>query len=172
CALPISLWPRRGGAVAPRRQRDLAGGGQREQDPARLGGQRTAGAEGGRDRGEGRPQARRQGAQAAQGRPAARTAAARLREDLTHRCPAGPGTRLPRRGRLLAQDRREGGLRDPRRARQLPAIPPNAEVAPRSVLTGWIAGEPLPEGMSLGEECELKDAMDGGAVVKAQNQEL
>jgi len=53
-----------------------------------------------------------------------------------------------------------------------PAIPPNAEVAPRSVLTGWIAGEPLPEGLSLGEECELKDAMDGGAVVKAQNQEL
>ena len=53
-----------------------------------------------------------------------------------------------------------------------PAIPPNAEVAPRSILTGWIAGEPLPEGLSLGEECELKDAMDGGAVVKAQNQEL
>ena len=53
-----------------------------------------------------------------------------------------------------------------------PAIPPNAEVAPRSILTGWIAGEPLPEGLSLGEECELKDAMDGGAVVRAQNQEL
>lgn len=53
-----------------------------------------------------------------------------------------------------------------------PAIPPNAEVAPRNVLTGWIAGEELPEGMSLGEECELKDAMDGGAVVKAQHQEL
>ena len=53
-----------------------------------------------------------------------------------------------------------------------PAIPPNAEVAPRSVLTGWIAGEPLPDGLALGEECELKDAMDGGAVVKAQNQDL
>ena len=53
-----------------------------------------------------------------------------------------------------------------------PAIPLNAEVAPRGVLTAWIAGEPLPEGMSLGEECELKDAMDGGAVVRAQNQEL
>jgi len=53
-----------------------------------------------------------------------------------------------------------------------PAIPVNAEVAPRGVLTAWIAGEPLPEGMSLGEECELKDAMDGGAVVRAQNQEL
>jgi len=53
-----------------------------------------------------------------------------------------------------------------------PAIPLNAEVAPRGVLTAWIAGEPLPAGMSLGEECELKDAMDGGAVVRAQNQEL
>ena len=53
-----------------------------------------------------------------------------------------------------------------------PALPLNAEVAPRSVLTGWIAGEPLPEGLALGEECELRDAIDGGAVVKCQNQEL
>ena len=53
-----------------------------------------------------------------------------------------------------------------------PALPLNAEVAPRNILTGWIAGEPLPEGLALGEECELKDAMDGGAVVKCQNQEL
>ena len=42
----------------------------------------------------------------------------------------------------------------------------------RSVLTGWISGEPLPDGFSLGEECELKDTIDGGAVVKCQNQEL
>jgi recombination associated protein RdgC len=53
-----------------------------------------------------------------------------------------------------------------------PALPLNAEVAPRSILTGWIAGEPMPEGLALGEECELKDAMDGGAVVKCQNQDL
>ncbi|KAF1712420.1 recombination-associated protein RdgC [Pseudoxanthomonas kalamensis DSM 18571] len=53
-----------------------------------------------------------------------------------------------------------------------PALPLNAEVATRSVLTGWIAGEPLPEGLALGEECELKDAIDGGAVVKCQHQEL
>src|SRR5690606_30278635 len=53
-----------------------------------------------------------------------------------------------------------------------PALPPNAEVAPRSVLTGWIAGEPLPEGLSLGDECELKDPADNGAVVKCQRQEL
>lgn len=53
-----------------------------------------------------------------------------------------------------------------------PALPLNAEVAPRSVLTGWIAGEPLPEGLSLGEECEMKDPIKGGAVVKCQHQEL
>ncbi len=53
-----------------------------------------------------------------------------------------------------------------------PALPLNAEVAPRSVLTGWIAGDPLPEGLSLGEECELKDPAEHGAVVKCQRQEL
>ena len=53
-----------------------------------------------------------------------------------------------------------------------PALPVNAEVATRNVLTGWIAGEPLPEGLSLGDECELKDAADKGAVVKCQRQEL
>ena len=53
-----------------------------------------------------------------------------------------------------------------------PALPLNAEVAPRNILTGWIAGEPLPDGLALGEECELKDAMEGGAVVKCQHQDL
>lgn len=53
-----------------------------------------------------------------------------------------------------------------------PALPLNAEVAPRAVLTGWIAGDPLPAGLALGDECELKDAADGGAVVKCQRQEL
>lgn len=53
-----------------------------------------------------------------------------------------------------------------------PAMPLNAEVAPRSVLTGWIAGEALPPGLSLGEEAELKDPCAGGAVAKVQHQEL
>ena len=53
-----------------------------------------------------------------------------------------------------------------------PALPLNAEIAPRSVLTGWIAGEPLPDGLSLGDECELRDPVDQGAVVKCQRQEL
>ena len=53
-----------------------------------------------------------------------------------------------------------------------PALPLNAEVAPRSVLTAWLAGQPLPDGLSLGDECELRDALDQGAVVKCQRMEL
>lgn len=53
-----------------------------------------------------------------------------------------------------------------------PALPLNAEVAPRSILTGWIAGDPLPDDLSLGDECELRDPADSGAVVKIQRMEL
>lgn len=53
-----------------------------------------------------------------------------------------------------------------------PALPLNAEVAPRAVLTGWIAGEPLPERLSLGDEATLKDATDRGAAIRATRQEL
>jgi len=47
-----------------------------------------------------------------------------------------------------------------------PALPLNAEIAARTVLTGWLAGEPLPNGLELGDECELKDPADRGAVVR------
>ena len=53
-----------------------------------------------------------------------------------------------------------------------PALPLNAEIAPRSILTGWVAGEPLPEGLSIGDECELRDPVDQGAVVKVQRMDL
>lgn len=53
-----------------------------------------------------------------------------------------------------------------------PALPLNAEVAPRSVLTGWIAGDPMPEGLTLGEECELRDPTNNGAIVRCQHQEM
>ncbi|WP_449447037.1 recombination-associated protein RdgC [Thermomonas brevis] len=53
-----------------------------------------------------------------------------------------------------------------------PALPLNAEVAPRAILTGWLAGDPLPDGLSLGDECELRDPADSGAVVKIQRMEL
>ena len=47
-----------------------------------------------------------------------------------------------------------------------PALPLNAEVAPRAILTGWLAGDALPDGLALGDECELRDPTDTGAVVK------
>ncbi|HHA2634111.1 recombination-associated protein RdgC [Stenotrophomonas maltophilia] len=53
-----------------------------------------------------------------------------------------------------------------------PALPLNAEVSPRAILTSWVAGEPLPEGLSLGEECELRDPVEGGAIVRCQHHEL
>jgi recombination associated protein RdgC len=53
-----------------------------------------------------------------------------------------------------------------------PAVPLNAEVAPRSVLTGWLAGDPLPEGLSLGDECELRDPTSDGGKVRCTGQEL
>lgn len=53
-----------------------------------------------------------------------------------------------------------------------PALPLNAEVAPRSILTGWVAGEPLPDGLSIGDECELRDPVEQGAVVKVQRMDL
>ena len=53
-----------------------------------------------------------------------------------------------------------------------PALPLNAEIAPRSVLTGWVAGGEMPEGLVIGEECELRDPVDQGAVVKVQRMDL
>jgi len=53
-----------------------------------------------------------------------------------------------------------------------PAVPVNAEVSVRAVMTAWLAGEALPDGLVLGDECELKDPVDGGAVVRAQRQDL
>lgn len=53
-----------------------------------------------------------------------------------------------------------------------PAIPINPEVAPRSILTGWLAGKDLPDGFELGEACVLKDPAEGGAVATLKGQEL
>jgi recombination associated protein RdgC len=54
----------------------------------------------------------------------------------------------------------------------LPALPLAAEVAPRAVLSGWLAGEPLPTGFALGDEVELRDPADHGAIARLQRQDL
>lgn len=67
----------------------------------------------------------------------------------------------------------EGVVGELRRALgSFPALPINPGVAPRSVMTEWVSGEELPEGLALGEEVELRDAADSGAVVKFRKHEL
>ena len=53
-----------------------------------------------------------------------------------------------------------------------PALPVNAESSPRAIMTGWIGGEPMPDAFMLGDECELRDPVDAGAIVKCRRQEL
>ena len=52
------------------------------------------------------------------------------------------------------------------------AIPLDPEESPRTLMTGWLTGAKLPEGFALGNECELKDPADTGAVVRAKKLEL
>lgn len=120
-----------------------------------------------------------------EGRKPGGRARKRLKEDLVHELLPRAFVRPSRTDALLdlehglcvvdtsSRKNAENVVSEVRKALgSFPALPANAEVAPRSVLTGWIAGEALPEGLSLGDECELKDAADKGAVVKVQRMEL
>ncbi|WP_337052522.1 recombination-associated protein RdgC [Pseudoxanthomonas sp. USHLN014] len=53
-----------------------------------------------------------------------------------------------------------------------PALPISSEISPRRVLTGWVSGDPLPYGLTLGEACELRDPIEGGAIVRCRQQDL
>jgi recombination associated protein RdgC len=53
-----------------------------------------------------------------------------------------------------------------------PAVPPDPEESPRALLTDWLTGSKLPEGIELGDECELKDPADQGAIVRCRRQDL
>ncbi|NZA25523.1 recombination-associated protein RdgC [Luteimonas sp. SJ-92] len=120
-----------------------------------------------------------------EGRKPGGRARKRLKEELVHELLPRAFVRPSRTSVLLdlehgvcavdtsSRKNAEAAVSEVRRALgSFPALPLNAEVAPRSVLTGWIAGEPLPGGLTLGEECELKDAADHGAIVKCQRQDL
>jgi len=53
-----------------------------------------------------------------------------------------------------------------------PAVPVSSTSSARALMTAWIAGGPLPEGFVLGDEVELRDPVDTGAIVKARRQDL
>ena len=52
-----------------------------------------------------------------------------------------------------------------------PALPLTAAETPRALMTDWLAHGKLPDGLALGDECELRDPA-GGAVVRCRRQEL
>lgn len=54
----------------------------------------------------------------------------------------------------------------------LPAMPLQAAQAPRSILTGFLLGQDLPDGWFVGEECELSDPAEKGALVKCLRHDL
>jgi recombination associated protein RdgC len=130
-------------------------------------------------------QKRLQAAEQRDGRKPGSKTRRRLKEDLVHELlprafvrPSRLDAMLDLKYGVLAVDTSsrkaaEGFVTELRHALgSFPALPLNAELSPRALLTGWIAGEPLPHGFALGDECELKDPVDGGAVVKCQRQEL
>lgn len=53
-----------------------------------------------------------------------------------------------------------------------PALPLDPAEAPRGLMTDWLSGWKLPEGFALGDECELKDPADQGAVWRGRHQDL
>ncbi|WP_297925174.1 recombination-associated protein RdgC [Metallibacterium sp.] len=54
-----------------------------------------------------------------------------------------------------------------------PALPLAAERAPRLVMTEWLTARRLPEGLELGDECELREATgNAGAIARCRRQAL
>ncbi len=53
-----------------------------------------------------------------------------------------------------------------------PATPIAAQASARLILTAWMTGDALPDDFSLGDECELRDPGDDGAIVRCRRQDL
>ncbi len=55
----------------------------------------------------------------------------------------------------------------------LPAVPPAPEETPRIHMTSWLSEGAVPEGLTLGDECELRDPSGAhGSVVRCRRQDL
>lgn len=53
-----------------------------------------------------------------------------------------------------------------------PATSIEPEESPRAILTEWLISQKTAQGFALGDECELKDPADKGAVVRCRRQDL
>ncbi|MEO8670332.1 MAG: recombination-associated protein RdgC [Tahibacter sp.] len=57
-------------------------------------------------------------------------------------------------------------------AGSFPATPMAPEESPRSLMTDWVVHGKLPAGLTLGDECELRDPAESGAIVRCRRQDL
>ena len=55
---------------------------------------------------------------------------------------------------------------------RFPATPMAPADSPRTLMTDWLVGGKLPQGLSWGDECELRDPAEAGAVVRCRRQDL
>ncbi|HJU38954.1 MAG TPA: recombination-associated protein RdgC, partial [Tahibacter sp.] len=53
-----------------------------------------------------------------------------------------------------------------------PAAPMTPEESARTLMTDWVTHGKLPAGLALGDECELRDPAESGAVVRCRRQDL
>lgn len=53
-----------------------------------------------------------------------------------------------------------------------PAVPMAPEESPRGLMTDWLIRGKLPAGLVLADECELRDPVESGAVVRCRRQDL
>ena len=53
-----------------------------------------------------------------------------------------------------------------------PAMPLTPEESPRRQMTDWLIRGKLPGGLALGDECELRDPTQDGAIVRCRRQDL
>ncbi len=55
---------------------------------------------------------------------------------------------------------------------RFPATPMAPSDSPRTLMTDWLVSGKLPSGLSWGDECELRDPAEAGAVVRCRRQDL
>lgn len=55
---------------------------------------------------------------------------------------------------------------------RFPAVPMAPEQAPRILMTDWLIHGKLPACLVLGDECELRDPVEAGAIVRCRRQDL
>lgn len=55
---------------------------------------------------------------------------------------------------------------------RFPATPLAPEESPRALLTDWLTTGQLPPNLVLGDECELRDPAEAGAIVRCRRQDL